>query len=244
MSQHGKRYRTARAAIDRETLYTPVDAIRRLKALEGAKFDETVEVHFRLGLNVRHADEQLRGTIMLPNGTGKDVRVAVFAEGDKAREAQEAGADVIGAADLAAKIEGGFLDFDVAIATPDQMGNVGRLGRVLGPRGLMPNPKTGTVTFDVGKAVQDAKAGKLEYRTDRGANVHVPIGKKSFDEKQLVENYAALVEEIVRAKPAASKGRYIRSITVTTTMGPGLHIDPTRTRDIVEELEGAASVPA
>jgi large subunit ribosomal protein L1 len=244
MSQHGKRYRAARAAIDRETLYTPVDAIRRLKALEGAKFDETVEVHFRLGLNVRHADEQLRGTIMLPNGTGKDVRVAVFAEGDKAREAQDAGADVVGAADLAAKIEGGFLDFDVAIATPDQMGNVGRLGRVLGPRGLMPNPKTGTVTFDVGKAVQDAKAGKLEYRTDRGANVHVPIGKKSFDEKRLVENYAALVEEIVRAKPAAAKGRYIRSITVTTTMGPGLHVDPARTRDIVEELGEAASVPA
>jgi large subunit ribosomal protein L1 len=239
MSAHGKRYRTARAAIDRETLYSPADAIRRLKALDGAKFDETVEVHFRLGLNVRHADEQLRGTIMLPNGTGKDVRVAVFAEGDKAREAQDAGADVVGSADLAAKIEGGFLDFDVAIATPDQMGNVGRLGRVLGPRGLMPNPKTGTVTFDVGKAVQDAKAGKLEYRTDRGANVHVAIGKKSFDERRLVENYAALVEEIVRAKPAAAKGRYIRSITVTTTMGPGLHIDPTRTRDIVEELEEA-----
>jgi large subunit ribosomal protein L1 len=244
MSGHGKRYKAARASIDRETLYTPVDAIRRLKALESAKFDETVEVHFRLGLNVRHADEQLRGTIMLPNGTGKDVRVAVFAEGDKAREAQDAGADVVGAADLAARIEGGFLDFDVAIATPDQMGNVGRLGRVLGPRGLMPNPKTGTVTFDVGKAVQDAKAGKLEYRTDRGANVHVPIGKKSFDERRLVENYAALVEEIVRAKPAAAKGRYIRSITVTTTMGPGLHVDPSRTRDIVEELEGAASVPA
>jgi large subunit ribosomal protein L1 len=244
MSQHGKRYRTARASIDRETLYSPVDAIRRLKALEGAKFDETVEVHFRLGLNVRHADEQLRGTIMLPNGTGKEVRVAVFAEGDKAREAQDAGADVVGSADLAAKIEGGFLDFDVAVATPDQMGNVGRLGRVLGPRGLMPNPKTGTVTFDVGKAVQDAKAGKLEYRTDRGANVHVPIGKKSFDEKRLVENYAAIVEEIVRAKPAAAKGRYIRSITVTTTMGPGLHVDPARTRDIVEELEGAGSVPA
>ena len=221
MTQHGKRYRTARAAIDREKLYSPVEAIRTMKSIQGAKFDETVEVHFRLGLNVRHADEQLRGTLMLPNGTGKDVRVAVFAEGDKAREAQEAGADVIGAADLAAKIEGGFLDFDVAIATPDQMGNVGKLGRVLGPRGLMPNPKTGTVTFDVGKAVQDAKAGKLEYRTDRGANVHVPIGKKSFDEKRLVENYAALVEEIVRAKPAAAKGRYIKGITVTTTMGPG-----------------------
>jgi large subunit ribosomal protein L1 len=242
MSQHGKRYRTARAAIDRETLYAPADAIRRLKALDGAKFDETVEVHFRLGLNVRHADEQLRGTIMLPNGTGKEVRVAVFAEGDKAREAEEAGADVVGSADLAAKIEGGFLDFDVAVATPDQMGNVGKLGRVLGPRGLMPNPKTGTVTFDVGKAVQDAKAGKLEYRTDRGANVHVSIGKKSFDERRLLENYAALVEEIVRAKPSAAKGRYIRTITVTTTMGPGLHVDPTRTRDIVEELEETATV--
>jgi len=244
MSQHGKRYRSARAAIDRETLYAPVDAIRTLKSLASAKFDETVEVHFRLGLNVRHADEQLRGTIMLPNGTGKDVRVAVFAEGDKAREAQEAGADVVGAADLAAKIEGGFLDFDVAIATPDQMGNVGKLGRVLGPRGLMPNPKTGTVTFDVGKAVTDAKAGKLEYRTDRGANVHVPIGRKSFDERRLVENYAALIEEIVRAKPAAAKGRYIKTITVTTTMGPGLHIDPARTRDIVEDLEESATVLA
>ncbi len=244
MTQHGKRYKVARASFDRETLYSPADAIRVLKSFEGAKFDETVEVHFRLGLNVRHADEQLRGTIMLPNGTGKDVRVAVFAEGDKAREAQDAGADVVGAADLAAKIDGGFLDFDVAIATPDQMGNVGRLGRVLGPRGLMPNPKTGTVTFDVGKAVQDAKAGKLEYRTDRGANVHVAIGRKSFDERRLLENYAALVDEIVRAKPAAAKGRYIKGITVTTTMGPGIHIDPTRTRDIVEELEEAATVPA
>jgi large subunit ribosomal protein L1 len=204
-----------------------------------AKFDETVEVHFRLGLNVRHADEQLRGTIMLPHGTGKDVRVAVFAEGEKAREAEDAGADVIGSADLAAKIEDGFLDFDVAIATPDQMSVVGKLGRVLGPRGLMPNPKTGTVTMDVGKAVSDAKAGKLEYRTDRGANVHVPIGKKSFDERALLENYAAIVEEIVRAKPSAAKGRYIRQITVTTTMGPGIHVDSSITRDIAEELETA-----
>jgi large subunit ribosomal protein L1 len=241
MSQHGKRYQTARASIDREKLYSPGDAFRIVKSIQGAKFDETVEVHFRLGLNVRHADEQLRGTLMLPNGTGKNVRVAVFAEGDKAREAQDAGADVVGAADLAAKIEGGFLDFDVAIATPDQMGNVGRLGRVLGPRGLMPNPKTGTVTFDVGKAVQDAKAGKLEYRTDRGANVHVAIGRKSFDERSLLENYAALVEEIVRAKPAAAKGRYIKGITVTTTMGPGVHVDPTRTRDIVENHEESAA---
>ncbi|HJU48366.1 MAG TPA: 50S ribosomal protein L1 [Gaiellaceae bacterium] len=245
MSQHGKRYAAARSAIDRERQYSPADAIRTLKGLPDAKFDETVEVHFRLGLNVRHADEQLRGTLMLPNGTGREMRVAVFAEGEKAREAEEAGADVIGSADLAAKVEGGFLDFDVAIATPDQMGNVGKLGRVLGPRGLMPNPKTGTVTFDIAKAVSEAKAGKLEYRTDRGANVHVPIGKKSFDERKLLENYAALVEEIVRAKPSAAKGRYIKGITITTTMGPGLHIDPTRTRDIVEDLGAAQeAVPA
>ena len=235
MAGHGKRYAAARAAIDRERLYTPAEAIKVLKGIEGAKFDETVEVHYRLGLNVRHAEEQLRGTIMLPHGTGRSMRVAVFAEGDKAREAEEAGADVVGSADLAAKIEGGFLDFDVAIATPDQMGNVGRLGRVLGPRGLMPNPKTGTVTFDVGKAVADAKAGKLEYRTDRGANVHLPIGKKSFSERQLLENYAALIEEIVRAKPAAAKGRYIKGVTLTTTMGPGLHVDPTRVRDVADE---------
>jgi large subunit ribosomal protein L1 len=180
---HGKSYRNARAQIDRERVYSPVEAIRLLKGFDGKKFDETVEAHFRLGLNVRHADEQLRGTLMLPHGTGKEARVAVFAEGEKAREAQEAGADVVGAADLAKRVEEGFTDFDVAIATPDQMGVVGRLGRILGPRGLMPNPKTGTVTMDVGKAVGDAKAGKLEYRTDRGANVHVSIGKKSFDER-------------------------------------------------------------
>ena len=237
MAQHGKSYTAARSAIDRERLYSPAEAVKAVKAFPERKFDETVEVHFRLGLNVRHADEQLRGTIMLPHGTGKEARVAVFAEGDKAREAEEAGADVIGSADLAKRIEEGFTDFDVAIATPDQMGNVGRLGRVLGPRGLMPNPKTGTVTFDVAKAVRDAKAGKLEYRTDRGANVHVSIGKKSFAEKNLLENYAALVEEIVRAKPASAKGRYIQQITLTTTMGPGLRVDPTRVRGIVEELE-------
>ena len=239
MTAHGKRYREARGRVDRERTYSPVEAIRMLKEFEGAKFDETVEAHFRLGLNVRHAEQQLRGTLMLPHGTGRSVRVAVFAEGDKAREAEEAGADVVGSADLAARIEGGFTEFDVAIATPDQMGNVGRLGRILGPRGLMPNPKTGTVTFDVGKAVSDAKAGKLEYRTDRGANVHVAIGKKSFGERQLVENYAALVEEIVRAKPAAAKGRYIRGITIASTMGPGVKVDPSRTRGIVEELDGA-----
>jgi large subunit ribosomal protein L1 len=240
VTQHGKAYRQARATFDRETEYSPVVAIRLLKEMETAKFDETVEVHFRLGLNVRHADEQLRGTLMLPHGTGRESRVAVFAEGDKAREAQEAGADVVGSADLAKQIEEGFTDFDVAIATPDQMGTVGRLGRILGPRGLMPNPKTGTVTMDVAKAVSDAKAGKLEYRTDRGANVHVAIGKKSFDERALTENYAALVDEIVRAKPSASKGRYIRQITLTSTMGPGIHVDPARTRGIVEELEESA----
>jgi large subunit ribosomal protein L1 len=239
MAQHGKKYTTARSAFDREQVYSPVEAVRLLKGMELAKFDETVEVHFRLGLNVRHADEQLRGTLMLPHGTGSDVRVAVFAEGDKAREAEEAGADVVGSADLAKRIEEGFTDFDVAIATPDQMANVGRLGRILGPRGLMPNPKTGTVTMDVSKAVSEAKAGKLEYRTDRGANVHLSIGKKSFDERALVENYAAVLDEIVRAKPSAAKGRYIRQITLTSTMGPGIHIDPARTRDIVEELDEA-----
>jgi large subunit ribosomal protein L1 len=235
--QHGKKYRNARGLIDREKVYSPVEAVQLLKGLEGPKFDETVEVHFRLGLNVRHAEEQLRGTLMLPHGTGKEARVAVFAEGDKAKEAQDAGADVVGSADLAKRVEEGFTDFDVAIATPDQMGNVGKLGRILGPRGLMPNPKTGTVTMDVAKAVRDAKAGKLEYRTDRGANVHVAIGKKSFEARQLVENYAALIDEIVRAKPAAAKGRYIRQITLASTMGPGIHVDPARTRGIVEELE-------
>ena len=245
MSGHGKNYRNARALFDREQEYSPVRAVRLLKAMQTSKFDETVEVHFRLGLNVRHADEQLRGTLMLPHGTGKSVRVAVFAEGEKAKEAQEAGADVVGSADLAKRVEEGFTDFDVAIATPDQMGNVGKLGRILGPRGLMPNPKTGTVTMDVSKAVSDAKAGKLEYRTDRGACVHVAIGKKSFGERQLVENYAALIDEIVRAKPSAAKGRYIRQITVASTMGPGIHVDPQRTRGIVEELEEQAeAVPA
>ena len=245
MSAHGKQYRNARAVFDREQEYSPVDAIRMLKEMQTAKFDETVEVHFRLGLNVRHADEQLRGTLMLPHGTGKEAKVAVFAEGEKAKEAQDAGADIVGSADLAKRVEEGFTEFDVAIATPDQMGNVGKLGRILGPRGLMPNPKTGTVTMDVAKAVRDAKAGKLEYRTDRGANVHVSIGKKSFEERQLVENYAALVDEIVRAKPAAAKGRYIRQITLTSTMGPGIHVDPAKTRGIVEELEGQPeAVPA
>jgi large subunit ribosomal protein L1 len=248
MAQHGKRYRNARATFEREEVYSPVEAVRLLKGFGETKFDESVELHFRLGLNVRHADEQLRGTLMLPHGSGKDVRIAVFAEGDKAREAEQAGADVVGSADLAKRIEEGFTEFDVAIATPDQMGNVGKLGRILGPRGLMPNPKTGTVTMDVGKAVSEAKAGKLEYRTDRGANVHVVIGKKSFDERALVENYAAVLDEIVRAKPSAAKGRYIQQITLTSTMGPGIHVDPARIRGIVEELNEqageAATVPA
>jgi large subunit ribosomal protein L1 len=237
---HGKNYRQARAQIDREKLYSPVEAVRLLKDFPGPRFDETVEAHFRLGLNVRHAEQQLRGTLMLPHGTGRAARVAVFAEGEKAREAEDAGADVVGSADLAKQIEEGFDDFDVAVATPDQMGVVGKLGRILGPRGKMPNPKTGTVTFEVGKAVRDAKAGKLEYRTDRGANVHLPIGKKSFDERALVENYSTVIDEIVRAKPAAAKGRYIRGITLATTMGPGIHVDPARTRGIVEELGDSA----
>src|SRR5688500_3912648 len=241
MSAHGKRYDDARAKVDREHLYTPAQAVRLVKELPGAKFDETVEVHFRLGLNVRHADQQLRGTLMLPHGTGRSVRVAVFGEGDKAREAEEAGADIVGAADLATRIEGGFTDFDVAIATPDMMGTVGKLGRILGPRGLMPNPKAGTVTFDVAKAVSDSKAGKLEYRTDRGANVHLAMGKKSFSERDLLENYATVLDEMMRARPAVAKGRYIRSITLTTSMGPGVKVDPSRTRGVVEELTEEAA---
>jgi large subunit ribosomal protein L1 len=245
VTQHGKHYRSARSQIDRERLYSPGEAVRLLKGFPEPKFDETVEVHFNLGLNVRHAEQQLRGTLMLPHGTGREARVAVFAEGDKAREAQEAGADVVGTAELAKQIEEGFDEFDVAIATPDQMSVVGKLGRILGPRGKMPNPKTGTVTMDVGKAVSEAKAGKLEYRTDRGANVHVTLGKRSFQERQLLENYAALIEEIMRARPSAAKGRYIRGITLTTTMGPGIHVDPGRTRGIIEELEESPeAVPA
>ena len=242
--KHGKNYRNARAQIDREQLYSPAEAIRMLKGFPAAKFDETIEAHFNLGLNVRHAEQQLRGTLMLPHGTGRESRVAVFAEGEKAREAQDAGADVVGTNDLATKIEEGFDDFDVAIATPDQMSVVGKLGRILGPRGKMPNPKTGTVTMDVAKAVQEAKAGKLEYRTDRGANVHVAIGKKSFGERQLLENYAMLIDEIVRAKPSAAKGRYIKTVTLTSTIGPGIHVDPAKTRGIVDELEGAPAEEA
>src|SRR5216683_3060723 len=201
---HGKKYIEARGSIDREKLYSPAEAVRLLKEMELASFDETVEVHFRLGLNVRHADEQLRGTLMLPHGTGRDVRVAVFAEGDKAREAEEAGADVVGSADLAKRVEEGFTDFDVAIATPDQMGNVGRLGRVLGPRGLMPNPKTGTVTFDIAKAVREIKAGKVEFRVDKTAIVHAPFGKSSFGTEKLTQNAKTIVEAVMRSKPPTS----------------------------------------
>jgi large subunit ribosomal protein L1 len=239
VAHHGKAYLDARQKLDREHEYPPAEAISLIKELGPAKFDESIEIHVRTGLNVRHADEQLRGTLALPNGLGKDVKVAVFAQGDKAREAEEAGADVVGADDLAQRIQDGFDDFDVAIATPDLMPVVGRLGRILGPRGKMPNPRVGTVTPDVGRAVEEAKAGKVEYRTDRNAIVHLVIGKKSFDERRLLENYAAVIDELIRAKPSAAKGRYLRTITVTSTMGPGVKIDPSRTRDIIEEPAAA-----
>jgi large subunit ribosomal protein L1 len=241
MARHGRGFLEARSKVDRDAEHPPADAIRMVKELKRAKFDESVEIHVRTGLNVRHADEQLRGTIALPNGLGKSVSVAVFAKGDKAREAQEAGADVVGAEDLAERIEGGFTDFDVAIATPDLMPVVGRLGRILGPQGKMPNPKVGTVTMDVAKAVEESKAGKIEYRTDRTAIVHLTIGKTSFEERALLENYAAVIEELIRAKPSAAKGRYIRSITMASTMGPGVKIDSSRTRDILEEAAPAAA---
>jgi large subunit ribosomal protein L1 len=240
MPKHGKRYRTNLEKVDREHTYPPSEAVHIIKEFETSKFDEAVEVHIRTGLNVRHADQQLRGTISLPHGLGKEMTVAVFAKGDKAREAEEAGADVVGAEDLAERVEGGFTDFDVAIATPDLMPVVGKLGRILGPQGKMPNPKVGTVTMDVAKAVSESKAGKIEYRTDRHAIVHLPIGKLSFDERTLLENYAALIDEIVRAKPAAAKGRYLQTVTLTTTMGPGVKIDPSRTRGIVEEPAAVA----
>jgi large subunit ribosomal protein L1 len=231
----GKAYTNARSAIDREKLYSPLEGVRTLKSLQTAKFDETVEVHMRLGVNVRHADQQLRGTLFLPHGLGKSVTVAVFAQGEKAKEAEDAGADVVGGDDLAARIDGGWTDFDVAVATPDMMGTVGRLGRILGPQGKMPSPKAGTITFDIGKAVTDVKAGKIEYRTDRTGIIHVAIGKKSFEETALVENYGAVLDEILRSKPAAAKGRYLKSITLASTMGPGLRLDPGRTRDLLEE---------
>jgi large subunit ribosomal protein L1 len=235
MSKGSKRFQEAERALEPGRVYSPLEAVRLLKAMETANFDESVEVHMKLGVNPRHAEQQVRGTLMLPYGTGRSIRVAVFAKGDKATEAQEAGADVVGAEDLAAQVEGGFLDFDAAIATPDLMGVVGKLGRVLGPRGLMPNPKAGTVTFDVGKAVKDMKAGKIEYRTDKFGVIHLVIGKKSFEEAQLVENYGELLDEILRAKPAAAKGKYLRSITITSTMGPGIPLDTSKTRGLLEE---------
>jgi large subunit ribosomal protein L1 len=242
MARRGKSYQDAKARVDREREYAPHEAVQLVKELKRTKFDESVEVHVRTGLNVRHADEQLRGTIALPNGLGKEVRVAVFARGDKAREAEEAGADFVGAEDLAQRVqEEGFTDFDVAIATPDMMPVVGRLGRILGPQGKMPNPKVGTVTMDVRKAVEESKAGKVEYRTDRTAIVHMTVGKTSFPDEHLLENYQAVIGELIRAKPSAAKGRYLRSIVMASTMGPGIKIDASRTRDLVEASE---AVPA
>jgi large subunit ribosomal protein L1 len=241
MPRHGKSYGDAKAKVDRTREYTPHEAVRLMKDTKRAKFDESVEIHIRTGLNVRHADEQLRGTIALPHGLGKDVKVAVFAKGDKAREAEEAGADVVGAEDLATRVQEGFTDFDVAIATPDRMPIVGRLGRILGPQGKMPNPKVGTVTMDVGKAVEESKAGKVEYRTDRTAIVHMTVGKTSFPDDHLLDNYRAVLEELIRAKPSAAKGKYIRSITLASTMGPGIKVDPSRTKDLVEESQEAVT---
>jgi large subunit ribosomal protein L1 len=240
MARRGKRYLQARETVDREHQYSPAEAVRLIKEFPKTRFDETVECHIRTGLNVRHADQQLRGTIALPNGLGKDLTVALFAKGDKAREAEEAGADHVGDEDLAKRVEEGFTDFDVAIATPDLMPVVGKLGRILGPQGKMPNPKVGTVTNDIAKAVSESKAGKIEYRTDRMAIVHLAIGKIGFEERALLENYAALIEEINRAKPAAAKGRYLKTVTLTTTMGPGVRVDPGRTRGIVEEAASVA----
>ena len=225
MTKHGKAYVEATQRYDRDRPFPADEAIELVKSLAPAKFDETVEAAFRLGVDPRKADQIVRGTVSLPNGTGRAVRVAVFATGDAAREAEAAGADIVGADDLITRIEGGFLDFDVAIATPDLMGKVGRLGRTLGPRGLMPNPKTGTVTAEVGKAVEEFKAGKVEYRTDRHGNVHVPIGKVSFASDALLDNYQAVLDELQRAKPAASKGRYLKGASAASTMGPGVKID-------------------
>jgi large subunit ribosomal protein L1 len=228
---HGKRYREQYDKVDRDSAYPAAEAIALIKETASAKFDETVEVHFLLGVNVRHADEQLRGTLALPHGLGKDVKVAVFAQGQQARDAEAAGADFVGAQDLAEKVQEGWTDFDVAIATPDMMPAVGQLGRVLGPQGKMPNPKVGTVTDDVEKAVTEAKAGKVEYRTDRQAIIHMAIGKASFDADKLLDNYTAVLDEIVRAKPASAKGKYIISCTLASTMGPGIRVDTSKSTD-------------
>jgi len=231
----GKRYRDALKRFDRERMHTPPEAVDIIGSLTKANFDETVELVVRLGVDPRKADQIVRGTVALPSGTGKDVRVAVFAAGEAATAAREAGADIVGSDDLAEQIQGGMLDFDVTIATPDLMPVVGRLGRVLGPRGLMPNPKSGTVTPDVAKAVADFKGGKVEYRTDRYGNVHAPIGKASFTAAALLDNFRAVIDELNRAKPASAKGRYVRRVTVSSTMGPGVKVDPTRLRAGIDE---------
>jgi large subunit ribosomal protein L1 len=239
--KHGQKFDAAAQRVDKERLYSPVEAVRLAKETSPTKFDATVEVAMRLGVDPRKADQMVRGTVILPHGTGKTARVAVFATGAKADEALSAGADVVGADDLVQRVADGFLDFDAAVATPDMMGRVGRLGRVLGPRGLMPNPKTGTVTNDVAKAVSDIKGGKIEYRVDRQANLHLVSGKASFDERQLVENYATALDEVLRAKPSAAKGKYLKKITFSTTMGPGIPVDPARTRNLLEESAAASS---
>ncbi len=236
---HGKRYRQQYDKVQRDHAYPPAEAIALVKETAGAKFDETVEVHILLGVNVRHADEQLRGTLALPHGLGKDVTVAVFAQGQKARDAEAAGADFVGGDDLAKKVEEGWTEFDVAVSTPDMMPTVGKLGRVLGPQGKMPNPKVGTVTDDIEKAVGDSKSGKIEYRTDRQAIVHLAIGKASFDADQLLDNLTAVIDEIARAKPASAKGKYIVSCTVSSTMGPGIRVDASKASD--RELAGVAA---
>lgn len=235
MAKVGKKYQASVEKIESDKLYSPLSAVRLAKEVASANFDETMEVHFRLGVDTRQADQQIRGSISLPNGTGKKVRVAVFAEGKKAEEAIEAGAEVVGSDDLIANIQGGFLDFDAAVATPDMMSKVGRLGKILGTRGLMPNPKLGTVTNDVAKIVSELKAGRVEYRADRYGICHVPFGKVSFAEEQLVQNYATLLEEIIRVKPSAAKGKYIKSVTIASTMGPGVPVDPTKTRNLMVE---------
>ncbi|NMA68290.1 MAG: 50S ribosomal protein L1 [Desulfitobacterium sp.] len=226
MAKVGKNYKNALEAFDRQNLYEPEEALALIKKIAKAKFDETVEVAYRLSIDTRHADQQIRGAMVLPHGTGKSRTVLVFAKGEKAKEAEAAGADFVGAEDMIAKVQEGWFGFDVVIATPDMMGMVGKLGRLLGPKGLMPNPKTGTVTFDVGKAVEEVKAGKIEYRADKAGIIHAPIGKVSFSEEQLIENYKALTDTVVKAKPAAAKGQYIRSITVSSTMSPGIRINP------------------
>ena len=236
MGKKTKRYNNATTMVDRDHLYSPIEAVKLLKELPAAKFDETVELNVRLGVDPRKADQIVRGSLTLPRGTGKTQRVAVFAKGEQATAAREAGADEVGDEDLAERIQGGWLDFDAAVATPDMMPVVGRLGRVLGPRGLMPNPKSGTVTPDVAKAVRDIKGGMIEYRTDRNGNLHLILGKRSFESSALLENFAAAMDEIIRAKPSAAKGRYLKSVSVSSTMGPGIRVDPGRTRDVVEEL--------